>query len=656
MELNRNTRIIAEHPSGPVRHGMDILRRDLDTVCLPTARPGGQIRLVPADLPPESWQLTAAGDTLTVTAGNDRGFLYGLLAISRELLGVEDFWFWNDQHFTPQESIPVAGGYARQSRPAAVRWRGWFLNDEVLLSAWRPGGSSELPWEMALEALLRCGGNMVIPGTGQNAARHRALAQRMGLAVTHHHAEPLGAQMFCEAYPDLDPRYDEHPAEFEALWTAALEEQGPDVVWNLGFRGQGDRPFWVDDPRYDTPAARGALMSRLIRRQYELVQQCYPGAACATNLYGEVMELYRDGYLQLPPAVIKIWADNGYGAMVSRRQGNHDPRVPALPGPGEPGPHGIYYHASFYDLQAANHITMLPTPPEFVERELGRVLDRGVKEYWIINASNVKPHLFTLAYIARIWQDGPTPAGAFLQSYVRRYYGPDAPRAEQAFRQYYTAALHFGPHEDNVAGEQFANYPARVLISRYMHGGEGSEPELDWAAPLPTLAQQAAWYRDLCREGARRYPAPDPDAPALLQDSVLLQMDVYRRCYAGGALAAEAILDGLAGQYLTAFYKAGQAREEYLAADAALRSREHGKWQGFYANECLTDVKHTAWLLRDLMGCLRNQGDGPYFYTWQRQVLYTPAQARVVLITNMENHLDDLALYEAMKQKKLQQP
>ena len=37
--------------------------------------------------------------------------------------------------------------------------------------------------------------------------------------------------------------------------------------------------------------------------------------------------------------------------------------------------------------------------------------------------------------------------------------------------------------------------------------------------------------------------------------------------------------------------------------------------------------------------------------SWQRQVLYTPAQARVVLITNMENHLDDLALYEAMKAK-----
>lgn len=41
MELNRNTRILAEDPSGPVHHGIDILRRDLDTVCLPTARPGG---------------------------------------------------------------------------------------------------------------------------------------------------------------------------------------------------------------------------------------------------------------------------------------------------------------------------------------------------------------------------------------------------------------------------------------------------------------------------------------------------------------------------------------------------------------------------------------------------------------------------------------
>lgn len=649
MILNRNSTIHCSDPSGPVRHAMGILRRDLDAVCLPTGRPGGMVQLERAVMPPEHWRLTARGETLTLTAGDDRGFIYGLLAISREVLGVADFWFWNDQTPVPSECYSLPDDWILVSRPAVVRWRGWFVNDEVLLHTWAVDGDRQKPWEMVFEALLRCGGNMVIPGTGANARRHRDLARRMGLAITHHHAEPLGARMFSEVYPDLIPSYDEHPAEFEALWAAALEEQGSDVVWNLGFRGQGDRPFWDDDPRYRAPEARGRLMSALIRRQYEMVQQRYPGAACATNLYGEVMELYRDGYLDLPQGVIKIWADNGYGAMVSRRQGNHDPRVPALPAAGEPGLHGIYYHVSFYDLQAANHITMLPVSPAFVARELSRVLDSGAGEYWIVNCSNVKPHLFTLGYIARVWQQGVVKPELFLEEYAHRYYGAAMPQAMQAFRQYYAAAIRFGPYEDNVAGEQFANYPARLLVSRYIAGGTEPEHELDWAAPLPTLAQQAAWYRDCCRQAAQRYPIPEPAAPALLQDGVLLQMEVYRRCYTGGALAAEAVLEGLAGRYRAAFRKAGQAREEYLAADAALHSREHNKWRGFYDNECLTDVKHSAWLLRTLMGVLRAQGDGPYYYTWQREALYTPAEARVVLITNMENHMDDLALYEAIK-------
>ena len=103
------------------------------------------------------------------------------------------------------------------------------------------------------------------------------------------------------------------------------------VVWNIGFRGQGDRPFWEDDPQYDTSQKRGALISSLIRQQYDLVKQNDPDAVCCTNLYGEVMELYQQDCLDLPADVINIWADNGYGKMVSRRQGNDNPRVPALP-------------------------------------------------------------------------------------------------------------------------------------------------------------------------------------------------------------------------------------------------------------------------------------------------------------------------------------
>ena len=64
--------------------------------------------------------------------------------------------------------------------------------------------------------------------------------------------------------------------------------------------------------------------------------------------------------LEFPDDVIKIWADSGYGKMVSRRQENHNPRIYALPGKNDMGPHGIYYHVTFYDLQASNHLTLFP--------------------------------------------------------------------------------------------------------------------------------------------------------------------------------------------------------------------------------------------------------------------------------------------------------
>lgn len=96
---------------------------------------------------------------------------------------------------------------------------------------------------------------------------------------------------------------------------------------------------------------------------------------------------------------------------------------------------------------------------------------------------------------------------------------------------------------------------------------------------------------------------------------------------------------------------AGKARDEYIAGDMAMRESEGEKWEGFYANECLTDIKQTAWVIEGLMSYLRNMGEGPHFYEWQREYLYAPEDRRVLLIMNMDNHLNDLNLYELMKEK-----
>ena len=99
----------------------------------------------------------------------------------------------------------------------------------------------------------------------------------------------------------------------------------------------------------------------------------------------------------------------------------------------------------------------------------------------------------------------------------------------------------------------------------------------------------------------------------LFEDTVLLQAKLHRFCFTGAYLAAEGLLCAMEEDWKKAFYLAGKAEKCYRLADAAMREREHGKWHGFYANECLTDMKQTAWVLKGLMSDLRNTGDGPHF-------------------------------------------
>ncbi len=664
MKITIATRIENAPSSGPVFRAVKALKRDILCTCCPDIPEGVSIRLVQQSMEEERYFIHMDQDNLLLEAGDDLGFVYGLYHISHELLGVEPFWFWNDQPHQMKDGWEIPDGYEVRSPTYAVRYRGWFINDEVLLHTWKLDGSKDKPWEMVFEALLRLGGNMVIPGTDKNAHRYRALAADHGLYITHHHAEPLGATMFLRAYPELTPSYAEHPELFRKLWQEAIDEQKDQhTVWNIGFRGQGDKPFWADDPRYDTPESRGQLMSQLIREQYDLIRNQLPGAVCCTNLYGETMELYQKGFLKLPDDVICIWADNGYGKMVTRRQGNHNPRIRALPVPGQAGRHGLYYHASFYDLQAASHMTMLPNPPSFVRRELMEALSLGVKDYWIVNCSNVKPHVYTLDYIAALWRNGDADPETHLQDYCRRYYGIDnAASVETCFRMYYDNVLAYGEREDERAGEQFANHCARILVSQWIKNKSEPAPEMEWAVQETTLKKQVLWYREKCAKGAAQYAELDKacsraslemtcSGAKLLRDTLGMQAALLHCTYQGSLLAMDSLLYAMEQDWLQAFFMAGKAKKWYMKADRAMRDREHGHWHLFYQNDCQADVKQSAWLMGVLMGVLRVHGDGPHFYAWQRRFLDPPEDAGIMLILNMENHLNNEELFEAMESR-----
>ena len=82
------------------------------------------------------------------------------------------------------------------------------------------------------------------------------------------------------------------------------------------------------------------MIGKVIRKQYDMIRAAVRNPVCSVALYGEISELYKGGYIDLPDDVIKVWADNGYGKMVSRRHNNLNLRVPALPDSDDGGKHG----------------------------------------------------------------------------------------------------------------------------------------------------------------------------------------------------------------------------------------------------------------------------------------------------------------------------
>lgn len=665
--LNNNVQIVSLEMEAkiartePVKRAADRFYRDMNMVLKKTAAAAaGSIVLGYADMEAEAYRIIVEEHRITIQAGDELGAVYALLALSEKYLGILPFWFWNDQKFEKKEQIAIPVGTV-ESKKYRVGYRGWFVNDEVLISHWKVGTDESYPWEMVFEALLRQGGNMVIPGTDKNAKLYASLASDMGLWITHHHAEPLGAEMFARVYPKLSPSFAEHPELFRKLWKEGIQRQrGQKIIWNIGFRGQGDAPFWCNDPSYDTPEKRGALISSIMLEQYEMVRKEIPDAVFCTNLYGEIMELYRQGHLEIPEDVIMIWADNGYGKMVSRRQGNHNPRVPAIPQKHlQNKPHGTYYHVSFYDLQAANHITMLPNSMEFVEQELENAFEKGIKKFWIVNASNIKPHVYPLDFIANLWSAEPVSAKMHLTQYIEKYYAVDAPLKKQmqsCFEGYFKSTAAFGSFEDEHAGEQFYNYVIRYFTHSWIKAC-GKEPckKLFWCINEDTFSKQLMWYQKKCETAYEAFwqlleKCEKITDSMLWADSLLLQVKIHCFCLEGAVKFCKAWNFFAEEKLMQAFYLVGSAAEAYEKADAAMRSREHDKWESFYANDCLTDVKQTAYCLRRLMGVIRNLGDGPDFYMWQREVIYSAEDRRVVLITNMENHMTDEQLYEGMKE------
>jgi hypothetical protein len=151
---------------------------------------------------PESFRMAVMPRGVVLAGADKRGAIFAAYHFAEKVLGIDPLYFWVDQVPQRRESITLPADFDEVQKPATFKYRGWFINDEDFLVRWgrdREGQSAigEKTWEVIFETILRCKGNMIIPGTfifsDEPAIR---LAGRRGLIISQHHCEILGTNTF----------------------------------------------------------------------------------------------------------------------------------------------------------------------------------------------------------------------------------------------------------------------------------------------------------------------------------------------------------------------------------------------------------------------------------------------------------------------------
>lgn len=407
-----------------------------------------------------------AQNVLRITGSDDRGLMFGIYRFCSDFLEVDPFYYWSD--FEPKRTArrEWKDGIDLVQGEPAFKYRGWFINDEDFLNGFRKdeNGTRKIAYEMyqtcfgpqladrICEAAVRAGFNLIVSASyidilNPDERRLVDVATARGLYVTMHHQEPVGAGAYAldVHFPELrETTYASHPDLWRKAWRAYVDEWAkvPDVIWQIGVRGRGDRPFWtVLKPggswsdwgveSEEENRRRAGLISQAMREQAQMIREATGGrpVRLATQLWMEGAEFYRKGLLDIPDGTIIMFSDNCPGLKMQPDIG----AVRSLP---DGGHYGLYYHLA---VVLGNHYCEL-VPPSRTRQVLLDARGKGAQDLVLFNVSNVRPFLFTLAMAAEVARDGEAAdSQAGCARWCVRRFGSRASDVARAIKLYFSA-------------------------------------------------------------------------------------------------------------------------------------------------------------------------------------------------------------------------
>ncbi|MBZ5516851.1 MAG: glycosyl hydrolase 115 family protein [Acidobacteriia bacterium] len=583
----------------------------------------------PADLTaPESFSISVVqadwkpqpSSKVVLLAGADmRGTIFAIYQFSEEFLGIDPLYYWTDHEPVHHARIELPASLKEAFPSPVFKYRGFFINDEDLLTGWAPGekkdhtGISLEVWNKIFETILRLKGNLAAPGTWIFPDDPQiALAGKRGLIVTQHHAIPLGLNV--ARWPkDVPYNYTTHPEILERAWSGAVRQypRGLEVLWTVGLRGLSDVSYASMDSnvRGDNKAL-GHLISKAIADQMQIVRANHPDAEFITNLWQEGARLVQQGDLSIPSDVSTVWADDGYGYIQDK-------------GAVTKG-QGAYYHVAMMNFRA-NQLTEL-VPVERIFSEVGRYIKAGATHYLLVNTSDTRPVLLSIKAVMEVAWKGAPPGGAEASDeFIRRWASVEfgskaASEVAEIYRDYFRAPARLGEPEREY-GEQLYHTEARRLMLTYMIDSPlyaipsqapkwvqprifGFGAEYTEEAGKRLMNETAKREIEQCGSAQPRWdalwkkalaaePRVDPARRSFYHAHVLAMIAINRESNRMLFEISKAIQEAQSGEMSQARQSATAALHTFDGIQQAETAAEYGKWKNWYRGDWLTGIYRT---------------------------------------------------------------
>jgi hypothetical protein len=405
----------------------------------------------------EAYRVEAVGDRLIVAGSDERGTMFGLYAFIEKYLEVDPLHFWASRPPRPRASLAWDEVKLVSGEPS-FKFRGWFINDEDLLTEWKGSGGKRdidypyygqvVPREVMghiAEALVRSRFNLIIPASfidilnPPEAALVEECARR-GVFLSQHHVEPMGVSAFSyfnywkKRGRDLKYSYFSHPAEVREVWRAYAAEwaKHPNVIWQLGLRGIADRPMWMADPATpQSDADRGRLISEAMAAQVKILDEVAPAKPrhLSTTLWAEGSVLNQKNLLTIPAETMVVFADNSPG-WKWQEDFYATPRRPE-------NRYGVYYHHAL--IGSGPHLAQVPSPRQTFEC-MQAAVKHGASSYAIFNVSNIREFVLGIDATAKMtWRMADFDPERFLDEWVAARFSKKSAEIANAYRIYFNA-------------------------------------------------------------------------------------------------------------------------------------------------------------------------------------------------------------------------